>query len=240
MYLASPTEMAWSWTTPYPRFPSAGFTGQLLVLTMLVIFSGAHEKVKRAHYETFWYTHHFFILWFGLLLMHGPYWGWWALFTLVPYAFDRIVLRICYRGNQRMALARVYFWGKPGKPDVITLQFNNALSDKGAKPLRLPPHMRGQSRRPALALASPALRRSWRCSAVRPNAHDLRPLRRSARRAAHHPRSPRPVRTLSGTGTWKGTTCICSAPRLKASGGAGCTSGTHLPSPRRPMTPCSR
>ena len=32
-------------------------------------------------------------------------------------------------------MARVYFWGKPGKPDVITLQFDNAVDDKGLKPV---------------------------------------------------------------------------------------------------------
>ena len=33
---------------------SPGLTGQLLVLTMFLIYSGAHDKVKRSHYETFW------------------------------------------------------------------------------------------------------------------------------------------------------------------------------------------
>ena len=33
---------------------------------------GAHEVVKRSHYETFWYSHHFFIIWFITLLFHGP------------------------------------------------------------------------------------------------------------------------------------------------------------------------
>ena len=37
--------------------------------------------------------------------------------------------------HRRIALARVYFWGKPGKPDVITLQFDNAVDDKGLKPV---------------------------------------------------------------------------------------------------------
>ena len=96
----------------------------------------------------------------------------WGLFTTLPYAFDRLVIRILYRGTQPFALARVFFWGKvistrsppdlppiatrapsacpliatdctlarllfcgqPGKPDVITLQFENSTSDKGKKP----------------------------------------------------------------------------------------------------------
>ena len=29
------------------------------------------------------------------------------------------------------ALNRMYFWGKPDKPDVVTLQFENAVNDRG-------------------------------------------------------------------------------------------------------------
>ena len=113
---------------------SAGFTGQLLLLVMVIIYAAANDKVKRSHYETFWYAHHFFILWFFFLLLHGPAWWFWSLFTLAPYTIDRLV-RVFYRGNRRIALARVYFWGKPGKPDVMTLQFDNAVDDKGIKPV---------------------------------------------------------------------------------------------------------
>ena len=82
--------------------------------------------MKRSHYETFWYAHHFFVLWFFFLLIHGPVWKYWCLPALVPYVVDRLVIRIFYRGNKRMALARIYFWGKPDKPDVVTLQFDNS------------------------------------------------------------------------------------------------------------------
>jgi len=113
---------------------SAGFSGQILLLVMMVIYAAANDKVKRSHYETFWYAHHFFILWFTFLLLHGPVWWFWALFSLGPYVVDRLT-RVFYRGNKRIALARVYFWGKPNKPDVITLQFDNAFDDKGVRPV---------------------------------------------------------------------------------------------------------
>ena len=138
VYAKDPIIAAWS---PKPTETSAfltggqGFTGNLLIIVMVTIYAGAHDTVKRRHYETFWITHHFFVLWFFFLLMHGPIWWQWALVCLLPYAFDRIVLRIMCRGGTKMALARVYFWGKPGKPDVITLQFDNAISDKGKKPV---------------------------------------------------------------------------------------------------------
>jgi len=34
---------------------SAGTTGNLLLLVMMVIYAAANDKVKRSHYETFWY-----------------------------------------------------------------------------------------------------------------------------------------------------------------------------------------
>ena len=91
--------------------------------------------MKRSHYETFWNTHHFFVLFFTALLFHGSVWWMWAALPLGLYVFDRVVVRILLRGRTPIALARVYFWGKPGKPDVITLQFDNAVDDKGLKPV---------------------------------------------------------------------------------------------------------
>ena len=136
----SPTIMAWAPVTPGSAwaFPSPGLTGQLLALVMMLIYSGAHDTVKRRHYETFWYTHHLFILFFALLITHGPVWYQWSLVPLLAYTVDRVVVRILLRGNKRMALMRVYFWSRPDKvmPDVVTLQFDNAVSDRGVKPLK--------------------------------------------------------------------------------------------------------
>ena len=136
-YDANALRMGWDPTAPGAGASgvSAGFTGQLLLIVMIIIYPAAHDKVKRSHYETFWYSHHFFVAWFLLLLLHGPIWWVWALLTLVPYAADR-VLRVFHRGKQRVALARVYFWGKPDRPDVVTLQFDNAFDDKGVKPVQ--------------------------------------------------------------------------------------------------------
>ena len=104
------------------------------MIAMIIIFSGANDKVKRSHYETFWYSHHFFVVWFLALILHGPVWKWWCLPALGPYVIDRLA-RVFYRGNKRMALARVYFWGKGDKVDVVTLQFVNAFNDKNQKPV---------------------------------------------------------------------------------------------------------
>ena len=136
VYDPSPTHMAWAFIVPGEDGMGPGLSGQLLCLVMLVIYAGAHEKVRRVHYETFWYSHHFFILFFFLLLLHGPVWKFWCLPALVPYAIDRLIIRLFYRGNKRMSLMRIYFWGKPDKPDVITLQFDNRTDRSGMKPLQ--------------------------------------------------------------------------------------------------------
>ena len=57
-----------------------------------------------------------------------------------------------------MALARVFFWGDGKKPDVITLQFDNAVNDRGYKPVT---YREGQY----LYLQCPAVE-STRCGGV--------------------------------------------------------------------------
>ena len=42
--------------------------------------------------------------------------------TVLPYAFDRLVVRVLYRGTKPFALARVNFFGPKGKPNVITVR----------------------------------------------------------------------------------------------------------------------
>ena len=128
VYPGTPAEAAWGTT-----YGGYGLTGEIILIAMFFIYNGAHERVKRAHYETFWNTHHWFTIFFLALYFHGSVFWQWAMATVLPYAFDRIVIRVIYRGNKKMALARVFFWGKPGKPDVVTLQFENGVSDKGVK-----------------------------------------------------------------------------------------------------------
>ena len=123
-------------TGSHPSGISAGLTGQLLLLVMIVIYAGAHDKVKRSHYETFWYSHHFFVAWFLLLLLHGPVW--WCSgrsSRSLPYAIDRLV-RVFYRGKQRIALARVYFWGKPRQARRDHAAVRQRFDDKGVKPVQ--------------------------------------------------------------------------------------------------------
>ena len=151
-YPATPQEAGWGLT-----YGAYGLSGQLIVIAMFIIYCGAHEKVKRSHYETFWNSHHFFILFFGALLFHGSVFWIWALWSLFPYAIDRILIRVIWRGNKPFGLAQVFFWREKGKalPDVVTLQFENAMSDKGHKTMNYMeghylylncPHIEGNNR----------------------------------------------------------------------------------------------
>jgi hypothetical protein len=63
-----------------------GLTGNVIILAMFFIYCGAHERVKRAHYETFWNSHHCFIIFFVALFFHGSVFWQWALVTVLPYA----------------------------------------------------------------------------------------------------------------------------------------------------------
>lgn len=49
----------------------AGLTGQFLMLVMFLMYSSAVELIRRSFFEVFWYTHHLFLVFFGLLLAHG-------------------------------------------------------------------------------------------------------------------------------------------------------------------------
>lgn len=48
---------------------------------MVLIYSSAVESVRRPYFEAFWFTHHLFIAWFILLIIHG------SMSTLEPSTF---------------------------------------------------------------------------------------------------------------------------------------------------------
>lgn len=47
-------ETAWAILFTQP----GGFTGHVMLLLMLLMFSTAHAKIRKQAYEAFWYTHH--------------------------------------------------------------------------------------------------------------------------------------------------------------------------------------
>lgn len=95
---------------------SPWFTGAACTFSMVLIYSGAQNRVKRANYEIFWVSHHFFLLFFFTLLAHGPDFWAWACVPLLCYVADRI-----YRvraGIQPFYLRRVLYI-----PPVMELSF---------------------------------------------------------------------------------------------------------------------
>jgi NADPH oxidase len=52
-------------------FTGTGVTGVVAFVCQLLMYSSAVEAVRRKHFEMFWYTHHLFIVFFIMLLVHG-------------------------------------------------------------------------------------------------------------------------------------------------------------------------
>ncbi|XP_071820031.1 NADPH oxidase 2-like isoform X2 [Apostichopus japonicus] len=51
--------------------PIAGWSGAILTVVFIVMFSSATEFIRRSYFETFWVTHHLFTIYFAMLLVHG-------------------------------------------------------------------------------------------------------------------------------------------------------------------------
>ena len=50
---------------------TAGITGVLLVLCLMIMLSSSTALIRRSFYEIFWFTHHLFIVFFVGLIIHG-------------------------------------------------------------------------------------------------------------------------------------------------------------------------
>ena len=62
-----------------------GFTGFLLLLTLLPIFLLAPRFIRRRYFQLFWYGHHLFIIMYTILLLHARYFWAWALLSCTIY-----------------------------------------------------------------------------------------------------------------------------------------------------------
>jgi len=97
-------------------------SGGFLLVSMTFIYGGAAPKVKEGQFEIFWYSHHFFIMFFFMTLVHGAGgWGpnYWKFFLGpgVLYIIERL-LRF-YRARQDLVLLSVTHM----KPNVYSLEF---------------------------------------------------------------------------------------------------------------------
>ncbi|KAI9145003.1 ferric reductase NAD binding domain-containing protein [Paraphysoderma sedebokerense] len=116
----------------YALLSGPGWTGQVATLCFFLMVTSAAEKVRRAHFEIFWYIHHLFLVFFGALLPHGAYCfvkadqgapcavggNFWKYFVGggILYTIERILREI--RARQLTYLSKVV--AHPGK--VLELQ----------------------------------------------------------------------------------------------------------------------
>jgi len=97
-------------------------SGGIICFCMLMIYSAAFENVKRGQFEIFWYNHHFFVLFFVMLIIHGKggfsknFWKWFVGPGSL-YVLERL-LRI-YRASQPVVVLSVTNM----KPCVFSLEF---------------------------------------------------------------------------------------------------------------------
>ncbi|CAF3738707.1 unnamed protein product [Rotaria sordida] len=50
---------------------TAGITGVILCICLMIIFSSSTSLIRRSFYEIFWFAHQFFIIFFICLILHG-------------------------------------------------------------------------------------------------------------------------------------------------------------------------
>ncbi|CAF1116510.1 unnamed protein product [Rotaria sordida] len=50
---------------------TAGITGVILCICLMIIFSSSTSLIRRSFYEIFWFAHHLFIIFFICLILHG-------------------------------------------------------------------------------------------------------------------------------------------------------------------------
>jgi len=93
-------------TAPALAFSSLpGATGHIVCLIMVLMYSSAIRYIRSPMFNVFWFTHHLFILFFGILCFHGasgllekPTFWMWVVGPFFLYTVER-TMRIM-RGNQ--------------------------------------------------------------------------------------------------------------------------------------------
>jgi NADPH oxidase 1 len=122
---------------------AGGFTGHVMLLCMLLMYTTAHSKIRQQSFETFWYTHHLFIPFMLGLYTHAVgcfvrdtaapvspfagdefwnhclgYLGWrWELFAGGFYLIERLYREI--RASRNTKITRVV----RHPYDVVEIQF---------------------------------------------------------------------------------------------------------------------
>ena len=92
-------------------------TGYVIILAQFFIYSAATDVVRRALFRVFWLNHHWFVVFFGGLLIHGwEFWIWFLVISGPLYVAERVG-RLC-RGNKPFFVKRIKWI-----PPVMEVQF---------------------------------------------------------------------------------------------------------------------
>jgi NADPH oxidase 2 len=98
-----------------------GWSGYIMLIVLMVIFSTSIEKPRRANFERFWYLHHLFIIFFVFWAVHGAFcmiktdlppfcagtgvfWEWW-MYGGFLYLIERILREV--RGRHKTFVSKV-------------------------------------------------------------------------------------------------------------------------------------
>ncbi len=65
------------------------YTGGLMLLAMFLMYPAANDTIRYESFEIFFAAHHCFVLFFPMLLLHGPVYLWWGLVPLALYVWER-------------------------------------------------------------------------------------------------------------------------------------------------------
>lgn len=68
----------------------AWYTGVIIIVCMIMMYSAGQESVKRGCFNSFWFSHHLFCVFWGCLLIHGPRFWYWSCVPLFAYFYGRI------------------------------------------------------------------------------------------------------------------------------------------------------
>lgn len=84
---------------------AAYFTGSVVTLAMLCIYTSALEAVRMAKYELFYKAHHCFIVFYLFLFIHGPFTFYWTIGPVLLYIYERYLES--QRGKAPFVLCKV-------------------------------------------------------------------------------------------------------------------------------------
>lgn len=90
-------------------------TGGVVTVAMFFIYSAAPDVVRRANFEIFFKSHHFFIIFYLFMFQHGPVFIYWTILPVVLYLIERYLQT--KRGNHPFVVTKVEWI-----PPVMALQ----------------------------------------------------------------------------------------------------------------------